>query len=130
MGDAPGWKSRCQHLLEFYQQSCAPGDLPDTKHLQQVPFSPGQRALCSLCPIPWPSPLRVSLPAATGGERRESSPPETSLGLLPSPGHYPEQCFSRVSLATAVLSGNSPKLTELYFSQCRINTILGCILSF
>lgn len=84
--------------------------------LQQVPFFPGQCALCSLCPILWqalPSPPRASLPAATGrqGGRVHHQKPLCASSL--SPGHYPEQCFSRVSLATTVLSGNSPKLTML-----------------
>lgn len=64
--------------------------------LDQVPFFPGQRALCSLCPIPWqalPSPPRASLPAATGGQGGKSSPPETSLCFLPFPRALPRAVF-------------------------------------
>lgn len=113
--DAPGWRNGCQHLLEFYQQSCAPGDLTDTNQSWLSPaasaFLPWPTCPLSPVPIPWQAgPLFLLL--LEGGRVHHQKPP----CAFPFPGYYPEKCFSHVSLATAVLSGHSPKLTMLYLS--------------
>lgn len=103
---------------------------PDSD-LQQMPFFPGTRALCAPshgwhCP-----PLTAaSFPAATGREGGRVH-------------HQKPLCASSLSQGNtqSTVSLMSPLLQQCYqvippnwlcciFLQCRINTILGCILSF
>lgn len=144
-GDAPGWRNGGQHLLEFYWQGCAPGDLTDSKPAGILPtglcswgshwhktvltqtcsnaFLPGHCAHCSCAP----SHAGTALPTQAG---RESSPQEP----LCASSLFQGITQISVSLLSPLLQQCSqvipPKWLCWIFLLCRINTIPGCIWSF